>query len=136
MTEWHFGNASYYELCNGSNGVGAYYGCPCNNNARHIAYPKLSNHPTCDFDCYSMVAKAVCSSVDIEYRCPGGQRITVSIRDCPCFNGCGGGCTSCCGLYSLGCQQVSPPIADLTRKAYLDTGASLALGRIPIRLYL
>jgi hypothetical protein len=133
-TTVYYGNATYYNLCNGFNGAGAYFGCACNNNALHTAYPHCPE-TGCYHHCISMLSKPYCSTVIVTYDCPGGQQITVSVRDCACFNLPGQGCTATCGYYSIGCKQVAPPLLDLTEAAFQATGAPLWLGRIPIILY-
>ena len=129
----YYGNATYYTLCNGSNGAGASFGCPCDNNALHAAYPNCPQ-TGCDHQCRPMVAKQYCQTVRVKYDCPGGREITVSIRDCACFNLPGQGCTSGCSKTSAGCKQVAPALIDLTEAAFRAL-APLWLGRIPIVLY-
>lgn len=132
-TKSYLGAATWYSLCDGTNGAGASFGCACDDSLNHIAYPHL-NQTGCANDCYALPNHSYCQWIDVQYVC--GYCVSLRITDCPCFNGCGSSsCMSCCSHYSNPCQSVSPPIADLTRTAFQSLGGNLNDGIIPVRLF-
>ena len=131
----YLGNATWYSLCDGTNGAGAAYGCPCDDDLYHVAYPNMPQ-TNCDHDCWTMPTHDYCDVIAYSYWCKLWVCTWIHITDCACFNlGGGGSCTETCGYASTDCASFTPPLIDLTRAAFKASGAPLSAGRIPIRLH-
>jgi hypothetical protein len=126
------GHATWYSLCNGSNGACADFGYPCDSNKMHAAWPHLPQT-----ECYlycSYVGPVSCGDqVWVTDECPGGYIGSVEIRDCCTCNGPGG----CDGLSQCDSHIWSrgDVIIDLTPYAFLCIHGNLGDGRFPAKVY-
>lgn len=131
---FHYGSATWYDLCNGSNGAGSSYGCPCDDDEYHVAYSHLSQ-TSCFHDCTTGLSNlSYCQYVSMYSYC-NSNSIQPQIRDCACFNGCGGSCTSCCGTSGNDCGGLSPLLVDLTTTSFQGLGYSLGTGVVSIGMF-
>lgn len=122
------GHATYYDLCNGSNGACG----DCDDDEMHAAWPHLPAT-----GCYrycSYVGPLSCGSdVMVSDHCPYKYRVEVEIHDCCTCNGTGGcnGGSRCSGSYWNG----GDVIIDLTTEAFISLHGNLSDGRIPVGVY-
>ncbi len=124
------GHATWYNLCNGSNGA-----CGnCNNNSMHAAWPHIDATSCHRYCSSSSVSSLSCGAkVTVSDLCPYRPTVEVTIRDCCTCNGTGGcGGTSRCNNTAWSSGNV---VIDLTTTAFLSLHGSLSDGRIPVRAY-
>lgn len=129
------GTATWYDLCDGSNGAGAGYGCPCDDDSIHVAYapmPQTNCTTSYGYGCNgTWPSKQYCNGLYIEAPC--GDWIFPSMRDCPCFNTPSDptDCQDAYSAYSNDCANtLALTIADLTNYAFASLGFSLSVGRV------
>ncbi len=72
-----YGNASWYSLCDGSNGACG----DCDNWAYHLAWPELTT-TGCDFDCDDINPPAACGDIVYIYDYCTEQGYWGKIKDC------------------------------------------------------
>lgn len=125
------GNASWYNLCNGSNGACAAFGYPCNNNYYHVAWPRLSST-----GCYRNCAPnptLVCGDIiSTEYLC--GVTQWAGVRDCCTCDEAGCSLIPRCDGELFMVSGYDRPAIDCTVALFLAMGGDLADGRIPVRV--
>lgn len=98
----------------------------CNDGSLHCAYPRLGTG--CIYDvCTTMCQHNCGDQVNITNLCPGGGQQNITIEDCYPLQ------SADCNRASACTSQV-PPLADLTRGAFMAIGGDLAQGRIPAKM--
>lgn len=137
----NFGTVTWYSLCDGSNGAGASYGCPCDDNANHIAYapaPQTGCTISNGYGCYGYLnSRNYCDYIWIYSACTA-TGINPSVRDCPCYNN-PPNCNSCqcvCWAQTNDCSPTyAYTMADLTTYAFMYLGFQLSVGRVGVTVY-
>jgi len=123
-------HATWYNLCNGSNGA-----CGnCSDASVHAAWPHI-DATNCHRDCpNSSVTSLSCGSkVTVSDLCPYKPSVEVEVRDCCTCDGTGGcnGSSRCSGTsWNSGDVTI-----DLTTTSFISLHGSLSDGRIPVRAY-
>ena len=123
-------HATWYSLCNGSNGACG----DCSNTSLNAAWPHL-DYTNCHLYCpNSPVPSLACSSkVTVSDLCPYKPSLEVEIHDCCTCNGSGG----CGGLSRCSAEEWSTDdvVIDLTVASFVSLHGSINDGRIPVRVY-
>ncbi len=124
------GQATWYNLCNGSNGACG----DCDDDEMHAAWPHLDDtgcHRYCEGKYVSSLSCG--DQVFISDHCPYKPTAYVEIHDCCTCDGPGGcdGWSRCSGSN----WNVDDVIIDLTTTAFISLHGSLSDGRIPAGVY-
>jgi hypothetical protein len=134
----NFGTATWYSSCNGSNGAGAYYGCPCDDSEYHVAYapaPQTGCTTSNGYGCYGYLSNFdYCDNLWIYSDC-SSTWLNTSVRDCPCFNGpeCSADCQCRCWEQTNDCRPTyAYTMVDLTTTAFMALGFQLSVGRVGV----
>ncbi len=122
------GHATWYTLCNGSNGACG----DCDNSEMHAAWPHLPQ-TGCYRYCSYLGPVSCGDEVMVSDHCPYKPRVYVEVHDCCTCNGPGGcdGWSRCSGSL----WNVNDVIIDLTTTAFISLHGSLSDGRIPVGVY-
>ncbi len=129
------GNASWYNLCNGSNGACSSYGYPCNNNHNHVAWPKIGTGcnrvcgPNPSLGCGSWI------TINHGHYCSGGSSISAQVRDCCSCDEAGCELNCRCNGQVVQNEDYDKPVVDCTTSLFIALGGDLLLdGRIPVKI--
>jgi len=128
-----YGNASWYSLCNGSNGACG----DCNNWSYHLAWPELTT-TGCDFDCDDVNPPAACGSIVYIYDYCTGQGYWGRVKDCLPDTANPSNCNrrTCCKGNCEYSSTFRRAIADLTQGMwYKIHGSFWSDGRIKVWIY-
>jgi hypothetical protein len=128
LVSYKSGHATWYSLCNGSNGA-----CEdCDDDEMHAAWPHL-DATNCHRYCSYVGSLSCGSSVLVSDQCPYKYWVEVEIHDCCTCDGEGGcdGWSRCSGDW----WNADDVIIDLTRTAFISLHGSLDDGRIPAGVY-
>ena len=134
----YVGTATWYDLCDGTNGAGAAYGCPCDDDSYPVAYapaPQSGYTTSNGYGCNgTWDSKQHYQRIYIFANCTL-MGMTPSVRDCPCYNTPSDptNCQAACWRQSNDCAPTwAYTIADLTRAAFMALGFPLSVGRIKV----
>ena len=116
-----YGNVSFYDDCNGSNGACG----DCNNNSMHVAYTNLLTGCIYE-DCAELCNKSCGDNIHIINQCTDDEGY-VYVHDC--FPQTSADCNN-----SALCFSQTPPLVDLTEGAFLALGGVYDHGRFACRL--
>lgn len=137
----HWGTATWFSLCDGTNGAGAGYGCPCDDDEHHIAYapaPQTNCIISYGYGCNGYLNDHYyCDTVWIYSDC-SSTWLNTSVRTCPCFDlppNHSGECQYTCWVESNDCSPTwAYKLADLTTASFMALGFSLGVGIIYVEV--